>query len=509
MTQSTQAVTRKASVQRSAYPDAYAKWEPDAARLVGALTGLTVGQGVCGAGVSARGWTQPVHGSVGSGFRTADRPGHDGVDLIVDKGTAIHAASAGTVSRVRCNAIDVRTGTPWRCDRDGDPVLTAGCDLLTAPSDRLGSSGPALLKVESWVDLRKQLMEGLVGLPRLGKVRATDSPVLPFVVVDESGRGVQPVSAYLQDLVLSDRSAATCRSYAVDLLRWWRLLGVVDVGWERASGGDVAVLVGWMRSAVNPQRRGSAGGVNVKTGKTRLGPGYAAATINHALTVVHGFYSFHSVRGRGPLMNPVPVSAQRRVVLAHRSPLDPVLHAGRAPLRQREPARTPRAIPDALWDELFAVMRNDRDRSLLAFYVSSGARASELLGLRLEHVDWAGQRIWVVSKGTRLTEPVPASGQAFTLLAAYLHQAGLPRDGEPVWRTLRGETRPLSYWALRRILQRANARLGTNWTAHDMRHTAAARMVADPNLTLPEVQTVLRHRHLSSTQLYLRVNVDE
>jgi integrase len=94
-------------------------------------------------------------------------------------------------------------------------------------------------------------------------------------------------------------------------------------------------------------------------------------------------------------------------------------------------------------------------------------------------------------------------------LAAYLHQAGLPQAGEPVWRTVRGETRPLSYWALRRMLQRANTRLGTDWTAHDLRHTAAARMVADPGLTLPEVQTVLRHRHLSSTQVYLRVNVEE
>ena len=359
------------------------------------------------------------------------------------------------------------------------------------------------------MDLRTQLMEGRVGLPRLGEVRATRSAVLPFVVVDGTGGEVQSVSTFLRELVLSDRSAATCRSYAVDLLRWWRVLGVLGVGWERATGGEVAVLVGWMRAAVNPQRRGSTGGVNVKTGKARLGPGYAPATINHALSVVHGFYAFHGFRGRGPVVNPVPVSPRRRAALAHRSPLDPVVHVGRAPLRQREPARTPRAISDGLWDELFAAMGHNRDRSLLAFYVSSGARASELLGLRMEHVDWAGQRIWVVTKGSRLLEPVPASGQAFTLLAGYLHEAGPPPTEQPVWRTRRGETRPLSYWALRRILQRANTRLGTNWTVHDMRHTAAARMVADPSLTLPEVQTVLRHRHLSSTQVYLRPNIDE
>lgn len=115
------------NVQISAYPDAYAKWEADATQIVSALTGGSAGLAVCAVTVSAQGWTQPVHGKVGSGFRTADRPTHDGVDLIVPEGTAIHAASAGTVGRVRCNAIDVRTGGDWSCDRDGDPTLTRGC----------------------------------------------------------------------------------------------------------------------------------------------------------------------------------------------------------------------------------------------------------------------------------------------------------------------------------------------------------------------------------------------
>jgi integrase len=58
---------------------------------------------------------------------------------------------------------------------------------------------------------------------------------------------------------------------------------------------------------------------------------------------------------------------------------------------------------------------------------------------------------------------------------------------------------------MRRVLQRANDKLGTNWTLHDLRHTAAARMAADASLTLPEVQTVMRHAHLSTTQRYLGV----
>ena len=112
-------------------------------------------------------------------------------------------------------------------------------------------------------------------------------------------------------------------------------------------------------------------------------------------------------------MNPIPVSAQRRQMLAHHGPLEPVPLVRRAWLRQTVPRQALRAIPDALRDALFAAMVCDRDRALLEFYVSSGARASELLGLNVEDVDWGGQLIYVVSKGTRIRQPVPASPDAF------------------------------------------------------------------------------------------------
>ncbi|AZI65860.1 MULTISPECIES: hypothetical protein [Rhodococcus] len=34
-------------------------------------------------------------------------------------------------------------------------------------------------------------------------------------------------------------------------------------------------------------------------------------------------------------------------------------------------------------------------------------------------------------------------------------------------------------------------------------------MANDPHLTLPEVQTVLRHRHLSATEIYLQPRIED
>lgn len=352
-------------------------------------------------------------------------------------------------------------------------------------------------------------------LPRAGEVHRQDDGLLPFVVVDSRGDGIEVFSVFLRDLMLSDASPLTYRSYAYDLLRWWRVLTLVEVSWEQAKRSEVELLVGWLRSARNRQRdrrhRDSppAGSVNLRTGKRSPQEGYAPSTINHALSVVSEFYAFHLHHGRGPAVNPVPVAVDRRLLLAHRSPMERQAWVRRAPLRQRIADRSPRSIPDDRWDELFASMGSHRDRALLAFYVSSGARAGELLGLTGEHVDWAGQRIWVVSKGSRTLDPLPASPEAFHHLALYFDDHGSPASDEPVWRTRRGQPRPLTYTAMRRVLQRANATLGTNWTLHDLRHTAAARMAADPQLTLSEVQTVLRHRHLSTTERYLQPRVEE
>jgi len=62
---------------------------------------------------------------------------------------------------------------------------------------------------------------------------------------------------------------------------------------------------------------------------------------------------------------------------------------------------------------------------------------------------------------------------------------------------------------MRRALQRANDRLGTTWSLHQLRHTAAQRMIADPKLALTDVQWVLGHAHLTTTEIYVQPSEDQ
>jgi integrase len=362
----------------------------------------------------------------------------------------------------------------------------------------------------------------LLDLPHVGQVVVTDEAGVPYTITDADGRCVEPVSEFIREISAGDMSPATCRSYAYDLLRWWRFLVAIGRPWDQAQRTDVRDLIRWLRQAENPQRgragpaRPEPGTVNPRTGKRYLAAGYAAATINHQLAVLASFYDVHMAAGRGPRVHPVPPPGRGGDRPgAHTSPMYPVGPHRRGNYRQKVPERLPRAVTDELWDELFASMTSNRDRAILATYISTGARAGELLGMRCGDLDFGLQTITVIGKGTRTSQVVPASPDAFVWIRLYLAEGYVAPPDEPLlpaaplWVTLRRPTRPLTYTAVRAVLNRANAKLGTNLTLHDLRHTCALRMASDPNLAITDVQAVLRHRHLTSTQLYTRVRLDE
>jgi integrase len=349
-------------------------------------------------------------------------------------------------------------------------------------------------------------------VPRAGAVEVTADPWEPVRLVDASGAPVVAVAAFLKDLQASGRSAATQRSYAMDLLRWFRFGWVIGVAWDRSTRSEARDFCRWLALSKRPARTPavgrSAGSVpNPVTGKRRPGPAYAATTLVHSETVLRVFYDFHRDVGTGPMVNPFPLSRERRGgrANAHHNPMDPLRNDRTGLYRPRVAQRIPRSIPDAMFNRLFAELGSHRDRALVALWVSTGARASELLGAHHGDIDPGQQLVTVVRKGSRSIQQLPASPDAFVWLRLYQAEIALEPAGpdDPLWLTRRRPFRPLTYHAARAMFGRAGEALGADWTLHDLRHTAAYRMARDPELPLADVQWVLGHAHLSTTQLYL------
>ena len=346
---------------------------------------------------------------------------------------------------------------------------------------------------------------------RVGRLEATGSPWEPYRVIDPLGEVVGPVGEFLKELQACGRSEATQRSYGHDLLRWFRFLWAVQVPWDQATWVEARDFCRWVQIGSKP--------ASVRWNRSDMpsaasGGKYAPTTAAHGESVLRAFYDFHVDTGAGPMVNPFPMVRERRRKRggAHHNPMQPHRNERVGLYRPKLVDRSPRCIPDEKFNELFAGLGSHRDRALVAFFVSTGVRASELLGVRCGDVDAGSQLITVIRKGSRAAQPLPASPDAFVWLRLYQAEFhGRVRTGrdDPLWQTLRRPFRPLTYHAARAMFIRVNAVLGTDYSIHDLRHTAAYRMARDPDMPLTDVQWILGHAQLTTTQIYTSAPVEE
>ena len=249
-------------------------------------------------------------------------------------------------------------------------------------------------------------------VPRIGCVAATDDPLEPYRLIDADGAVVAPVASFLRELLAASRAPLTLRSYAMDLLRWWRFLAAADVRWEQATPVEGRDFSLWIRQASKPRsgpgpgggavagagaggaddrrrpqsrREGLAGGlpgqVNPVTGKPSPGWGYAPRTVNHSETVLRTFYDFHREAGSGPMVNPFPLDRSRRGGRshAHHNPMDPWPREREGRYRSPVAQRPPRGIPDEMFELVFAALPSHRDRALVAFCLAGRVRLAASL----------------------------------------------------------------------------------------------------------------------------------
>lgn len=148
-----------------------------------------------------------------------------------------------------------------------------------------------------------------------------------------------------------------------------------------------------------------------------------------------------------------------------------------------------------------------RDYAILLILLRLGLRASEVAALSLEDIDWRAGLIVVHGKSRR-DDQLPLPADVGASITAYL-QRGRPHSSlrEVFLRSL-APVQALGRGGISTVVRRACRRSGIAPVgSHRLRHTLACEMV-NSGVPLPEIAQVLRHRSLTSTALYARLDID-
>jgi len=151
-----------------------------------------------------------------------------------------------------------------------------------------------------------------------------------------------------------------------------------------------------------------------------------------------------------------------------------------------------------------------RDKAMLEFTYATGMRVSEVTGQRTRDLDLTAGTARCLGKGSR-ERMVPVGSVAARWVEAYLREVrprlAKGRDSEAVFLNWRGKglTR-MGYWKmLAKYARRAG--LGARVTPHVLRHSFATHLL-EGGASLRDVQQLLGHKSISTTQIYTKVDME-
>jgi integrase/recombinase XerC len=218
------------------------------------------------------------------------------------------------------------------------------------------------------------------------------------------------------------------------------------------------------------------------------GKGLGGKTIARMLSSWRGFYDY--------------------LIQRHQFKQNPVIGM-RAP---KSPKTLPQALSIEQASKLVEIVEDDvlslRDHAILELFYSSGLRLSELVGLNIDHIDFAEGTVIVTGKGNK-TRIVPLGAQAAKAIQTWLqvraHMLIRNPSEQAVFISKQGRRisgRNIEYrmkaWSIKQGLH-------TSVHPHMLRHSFATHVLQSSG-DLRAVQEMLGHANISTTQVYTHLD---
>jgi integrase len=176
----------------------------------------------------------------------------------------------------------------------------------------------------------------------------------------------------------------------------------------------------------------------------------------------------------------------------------------------------PRALP---WESVRALLASidrttalgQRDYAMLLPIATYGLRASEVVALTLDHIDWRRDELRVPRRKVDGVLLLPLTPEVGAALLDYIRR-GRPADpSRVVFLRVRPPAGVLKATAVIEVFQAHARRSGLGIPFHGphcLRHSLAVRLLRE-GVSLKAIGDVLGHRGVESTCVYLRLATDD
>jgi integrase/recombinase XerD len=153
-----------------------------------------------------------------------------------------------------------------------------------------------------------------------------------------------------------------------------------------------------------------------------------------------------------------------------------------------------------------------RDRALLELLYATGMRVTELVSLRLNDVNLASGTVRVIQGKRRKERLIPIHRRAVDALDDYMQRGRihLVKDSKEQALFVNFQGKPLTRQGLWLIIKYyvEEAGITKSVTPHTLRHSFATHLLTG-GAKLPDVQKLLGHANVSTTQIYTHLTGEE
>lgn len=149
-----------------------------------------------------------------------------------------------------------------------------------------------------------------------------------------------------------------------------------------------------------------------------------------------------------------------------------------------------------------------RDRAILELMYSSGLRASEVIHIRINDINFEAGFVTVTGKGSK-ERVVPMNEMALKTISKYIKELrpSLLRGRESPYLFLASGGKPMTRQRLWQLIKTYAIGLSIKISPHTLRHCFASHLL-DGGADLRTLQKMLGHTDISTTQVYTKVTSD-